>query len=42
MRQLASAFWQMYVALTTEGFTEQQALTIIGISITAGTNRGES
>lgn len=35
MRQMASTFWQMYVALTLEGFTEQQALTMIGQVIAA-------
>lgn len=30
LRQAASAMWQMFVALTREGFTEQQALIIIG------------
>lgn len=35
LRQLASALRQMYVALTMEGFTEQQALVIIGQCISA-------
>lgn len=35
VRQVASALWQMFVALTREGFTEAQALTIIGHSIAA-------
>ncbi len=30
LRQAASALWQMFVALKAEGFTEQQALTILG------------
>lgn len=30
LRQVASILWQMYVALTAEGFDERQALTIIG------------
>lgn len=30
LRQLASIMWQTFVALQNEGFTEQQALTIIG------------
>jgi hypothetical protein len=33
MRQLASTLWQMFVALNREGFTEQQALIIIGHAI---------
>lgn len=36
LRQLASTFWQMFVALTMEGFTEKQALAIIGQVIAAG------
>lgn len=30
LRAMASTLWQMYVALTKEGFTESQALKIIG------------
>lgn len=30
LRQLASTMWQTFVALTDEGFTEGQALQIIG------------
>jgi hypothetical protein len=30
IRQAASALWQMYVALAMEGFTEAQALQVIG------------
>ncbi len=30
LRQLASALRQTFIALTMEGFTEQQALTIVG------------
>ena len=36
MRMMANSLWQMYVALTKEGFSEKQALTIIG-EIIAGT-----
>jgi hypothetical protein len=30
LRTMAAFLWQTYVALTLEGFSEQQALTIIG------------
>ena len=30
LRQLASVLWQTYVALRAEGFSEPQALTIVG------------
>ncbi len=30
IRMFASAMWQTYVALTLEGFSEQQALTVVG------------
>lgn len=40
LRQLASVMWQTYVALIDEGFTEQQALTIIGQMLAAGANGG--
>lgn len=36
MRMLASALWQMFTALMMEGFTEAQALAIIGHAIAAG------
>ncbi len=39
-RTAASAMWQMFVALTSEGFSEQQALTIIGYAIAASQNGG--
>lgn len=42
MRQTASLLWQMYVALTLEGFSEQQALTIIGYAIAASNPGGAS
>jgi len=35
LRQMASALRQMFIALTSEGFTEQQALAIIGQVIAA-------
>jgi len=35
LRQLASIYHQMFIALTQEGFTEQQALLIIGQNIAA-------
>lgn len=36
LRLMASTLWQMFIALQTEGFSEKQALTIIG-EIIAGT-----
>jgi hypothetical protein len=33
LRIAASALWQMYVALTMEGFTEPQALEIVATVI---------
>lgn len=36
MRNLAKMYWEMFVALTLEGFSENQALKIIG-EIIAGT-----
>ncbi len=36
LRQMASAMRQAYIALTSEGFTEQQALIIIGQIIAGG------
>lgn len=30
LREAASAMWQMFVALQNEGFSETQALTVIG------------
>ena len=35
LRQLASLWWQLFVALQNEGFTEAQALTIVGQVISA-------
>lgn len=39
-RQAASEMRGMFVALVNEGFSEEQALTIIGISITAAFGGG--
>ena len=39
LRELASMLRQTYIALTNEGFTESQALTIIG-EIIGSTMRG--
>lgn len=36
IRQAASAVRQIFVALTNEGFTEQQALHIVGVMLVAG------
>ena len=36
IRTLANGLRQVYVALTNEGFTEQQALIIIGQMLAAG------
>jgi hypothetical protein len=41
MRALAATCWQMFVALTREGFTESQALEIIGHAIKANTAGGQ-
>ncbi len=35
LRQLASALRQMYVALTNEGFSEREALSVLGTVIAA-------
>lgn len=40
LRQAANAIRQMYIALTLEGFTEHQALVIVGQVIAL--NGGES
>lgn len=40
LRQLASILWQMFVALQMEGFTEHQALIMIGQVLAA--NRPQS
>ncbi len=36
-RLIATILWQMYIALTAEGFSDGQALTIIGNFINANT-----
>lgn len=36
LRELASMLWQTYVALTSVGFSEDQALKIIAIVIRSG------
>jgi hypothetical protein len=41
LRQAASSMWQMYVALTNEGFSENQALKIIGSVIAAQTGNAD-
>jgi hypothetical protein len=41
LRQAASAVRQMFVALTNEGFTEQQALVIVGQVLSASILRGD-
>jgi hypothetical protein len=37
---MASGLWQMFIALTHEGFNERQALTIIGYTIAGAQNGG--
>lgn len=41
LRVMASALWQTYVALTLEGFSEQQALIIVGQIISANMGRSD-
>lgn len=41
LRQMASLFWQTFIALTGEGFNEHQALVIIG-QMLAGAQGGNS
>jgi len=41
MRALANICWQMYTALTDQGFNEYQALTIIGQTLTASMFKGK-
>jgi hypothetical protein len=41
MRHAASALHQLYTALVNEGFTETQALAIVGYSLAAA-NGGKS
>lgn len=40
LRQMASATRQVYTALTNEGFTEQQALIIVGQIISSASGGG--
>ena len=40
IRQTASALYQMFVALTAEGFNEQQALVVIGQILSASWGNG--
>ena len=41
MRATANELRQMFIALTIEGFTSQEALVIIGTIITAGLQKGD-
>lgn len=41
-RAAASALWQMFVALTAEGFTEAQALQIVGVVVSSHFGGGET
>lgn len=41
LRGMASGLWQTFIALTQEGFSEQQALIIIGQIIAATMMRGD-
>jgi hypothetical protein len=41
MRQFASAMHQMFIALTWEGFSEQQALIVIGQVLAASAGGGQ-
>lgn len=40
LRQMANMLRQMYIALTAEGFSEQQALIVIGQIIAANGDDG--
>lgn len=40
IRQAAKALHEMFVALTYEGFTETQAMHIIGVTLAAQTKSG--
>jgi hypothetical protein len=42
LREAASVCWQMYVALTDQGFSEPQALTIIAQTITGVRPQGDA
>lgn len=41
-RQLASVYWQMFVALHQEGFSEAQALAVVGHVIAAAMGKGDA
>lgn len=41
LRQLASMLWQMFIALRAEGFSETQALKVIGEVLAASNGGGE-
>jgi len=40
IRMFASLMWQTYIALTLEGFSEQQALIVIGQMLVANMRGG--
>lgn len=40
MRQMAKTCWQMYQALTQQGFTDVQAMQLLGETIRAQIERG--
>jgi len=40
LRQAAAGLWEMYVALSKEGFTDKQALAIIGQMLAASRSEG--
>lgn len=39
LRVAAANLWQLYVALTNEGFSERQALVILGQVLAAGSQQ---
>ena len=41
-REMAGNLRQMYLALLEQGFTEQEAFTIVGITLSAAFGRGSS
>lgn len=41
IRQLASVMWQTFVALQSQGFSEQQSLMIIGQILAANAKGGD-
>lgn len=42
LRQMANAVRQLFIALINEGFTEGQALTIVGQVIIANSGKGSA